>query len=401
MAKALRFYQRAFAHYHAATAMQNAPADSYYNALRLLYHVYTHYTRVDAVDYGALANVAEVLTNDDRSVVQDITAIVHAHELALAVAHDTDGRADLLYNAVLAYTDLIEDADDAAALRAGARAAELVRELIQMQLLPQTEAESQELRESIAAAFKLAQSVVESCPGQAAPLVQEVAQYQTAYGAVLSEDGSGECAVAYAYLQALTAPDWALLYLVWDGPLPETPERYMLAADSIETVLTARGTNALADADPETYWAALTKMNAYYKQAQDVLAADYQRKTKLGELGVGSLISQLAKVHIARSDVDLQRSQLPTEQARSHAQVLVNNAKAFLKNAMNLAKASGGIRETQVEKLERERRRIEAVLRLAVLEGKTPDEMNAIMGPGRWEADVREYADLWYFPSSG
>lgn len=475
LAKALRFYQKAFSGYQAAISFDNsgvsALQDAYYNAVRLLFQVYSQYFKTDGVDVARLHNVGEVLTGDSRSVVQPIFDILTAHERALSV--DPEAAAgDLYFNTALVYTDAIEETDDPALIETywtKGRA-------LFLQVLHQQTSEFQEFLEfakgssgvaeeatgsgdpqnapspganqqytsektvqppdvldTVISGLGLCQTVLESVDGVPGALEHTVAQIrpfaldiclvaqsllseyadkgnsgdtdvlESPQAALIDHSHAGEYYVVQAYVQALSVPDLAQVYEIWDSPtLPNTPQRYMLAADSIETVLHRHGINADAQSHADVYWAALTKMNLYYKQALELLNSEYsQQKTKLAgdtSLGVGELIARIASVYIARSDIDVQRSQLHHEQAVQHADVLLNNSKAFLKNAMNLAKVSGGIREKAVEKAQRERKRYEAVSRLCVLEGKTdPADLNSILGPGNWESEVANYHDLWYF----
>lgn len=420
LAKALRFYQKAFSNYKSAIDLnQENSHDAYYNALRLLYLVYSQYTKVDSIEYSKLINIGEVLTGDQNSVVQDISSIVAAHEAAIAASPQPS--ADLLYNTVMVYTDFIEECKEVQQIsHCGERAHVLLGELLerqkaQAQAQAQAQTQGQGLAETeekvtpgdvldtVVAGFKLTQAILEQ-DRTLRLFLQPITEIEQVGQSVLNEvspQEREEFLVTRAYVDGLSRDSLAELYDVWDGDLPATAEKYMLAADSIETFLTQNDINAGPGTDPDTYWTALTKMNNYFKAAQDILNAEYQRRkvSAATESGLGSLISQLSKVYIARADIDLQRGQLETEQARTNAELLLRNAKAFLKNAMNLAKTSGGIRETVVEKLEREKRRIEAVSRLCVLENKTdPAELDSIMGSGTWGTEWEEYRGLWYFP---
>lgn len=433
--------------------------DAYYNALRLLFQVYSQYQKNDGVDFNRLTNVAEVLTGDSSSVVQDISAIVVAHERSIAVSAEKVP-LDLLFNAALVYTDAIDETDDLARVTVYAtRAQELFREVLKQQIdefqeylqfaktLPQegneavesdTDAGVPDAQESYsssktpqppdildtaisglqfcltvletlgatlsshAGAVNYIESFARDLVTVADDLIQNFSESSNA--AAIEEPQRNEYLVAKSYVHALSCSDLATVYEVWDaGDLPNIPLKYMLAADTTESVLERLelDKSGVGQQDGlELYWTALSKMNIYFKSAHELLNAEYQsKKAAAGSVaGVGALIDQICRVFIARSDIDLQRSQIQNEQGQKNSQVLLNNAKAFLKNAMNLAKVSGGLREMAVEKAQRERRRYEAVSRLCVLEGKTlPEELNSILGSGMWEEDLAGYRELWYF----
>lgn len=485
LAKALRFYQNAYSDYRNAISADNsgfvALQDAYYNALRLLFLVYTQYSKNDSIDVTKLSNVEEVLTGDENSVVQEISAILVAHERSMAVGPGS-APSDLLYNSVLVYTDAIDDTDDAGLVEQYAtKGLALVKEVLKVQVdefhefleatdqstnlqntdqsmsagdlpansrpdsaentganpalstpayssdstpsyTPVTTVQPPDILDTVIAGLGLFQTVLESVGGDVTSLDAAVAfmgpfsaeictvgdQIVREYfphsdrAAAIDLDSRNEYMLAKTYVRALSC-QLEQIFLLWEHPdLPNTAQRYMLAADCVGTVLERSRTSADPKSAPDVYWAALTKMNNYFKQAQDLLNAEYQEKKAKGmsdsHTGVGELISQISKVYIARADIDLQRSQVENEQGQKNAQLLFNNSKAFLKNAMNLAKVSGGIRETAVERSRRERCRYEAVSRLCLLEGKTSEqELNSIMGSGMWEADMASYGELWYF----
>lgn len=461
LAKALRFYQKAFLNYQAAIGLNNSGPDAlqeaYYNALRLLFQVYSQYSKNDGVKVLRLNNVGEVLTGDENSVVQDISAIVAAHERSIDI-NPGSVPLDLFFNTALVYTDAIEETEDSRLMEEYATKGQaLFKEVLRQQVSefqeflqftqeldsensPEFSAQAPsptenqqytstktvqppDLLDTVISGLGLCQAVLESVGKASGSLLSTIAfigpfahqfcivandlvhEYtgESSKAAPIDQSQRDEYLVIKAYIQALSCPDLHQVYEVWDSEgLPKTSQRYMLAADSIGTVLDRLEINNGPQSHVDIYWTALTKMNNYFKQAQELLNAEYQQmKSKTmtdAELGVGALIARIASVYIARSDIDLQRSQLQHEQGQKNSQVLFNNAKAFLKNAMNLAKVSGGIREKAIEKAQRERRRYEAVSRLCVLDNKTsPEELNTILGQGSWEEELASYRELWYF----
>lgn len=116
LAKALRFYQKAYDNYLLALTKPVTDAhlhlDIYYNIARLLFHVYSQYFETDGVDVSELVNVDEV-TLSPQSVIQELPAIVKYHERALQLAIDSkiSPLVDLLYNTAIVYTQVVEESN--------------------------------------------------------------------------------------------------------------------------------------------------------------------------------------------------------------------------------------------------------------------------------------------------
>ncbi|KAK8439888.1 hypothetical protein ACI3LY_004771 [Candidozyma auris] len=456
LAKALRFYQKAYISYKSAVATPTSDRalllDAHYNAARLLFHVFIQYSKTDGIDVHKLTNVCEVLTGDDNSVVQNISTIVEAHERALQV-EPANPPLDLQYNAALVYTEAIEEADDVnedLLLKAISLFQEVLRrqvmefqDFLQFMLEPERPTSSEvpsedqqyssskttqppDIIETIISAYGLVQAILESvtsAPGQLEYVISLVTPFVQALEEVASEttekyneqnnhqefvaplqlDQIHEYLVVKTTCQALSTNSYKDACSAFEQIALNIPEWNMSAADSIDTILERHEVyQNPSKAGVAEYWDALTNMNNFLKKAQELLSAKLQEtKTKNStntEVGLGSLIAQICKVFIARADVDLQRSQLEHDIAKVNSTVLFNNAKAFLKSAINMSKTSGGIREKVVEKAQKERRRHEASSRLCVLERDfDEEELNRTLGKGQWENDFANYRDLWYF----
>lgn len=279
----------------------------------------------------------------------------------------------------------------------GARAVALMRAVWMTQT--SDGAPPEVLLETAVAGLGVARAVLENTPFGAAvavvaPFAREIAAVADALVLPL-DPAAAEYAVARASVESLSCENLPAACAVWDSPsLPSSAECRMVAADCIDAVMQRLGISTTATADPPACWAGLTAMNTHLKQAQEILTA--ARKADAGGAGAGARIAQLCKVYIARADVDLQRSQLDFGTARDHAAVLEKNARAFLTNALALARASGGLRETAGERALRRRRWCEAQVRLAVLEGRAA-EVAPVVGARDWDADFAECSSLWYF----
>lgn len=395
LAKALRFYQRAYTHYQDA-ALGTAAPDARYNAARLLLAVHTQYIAGD-IDVTRLDNVGEVLTGDERSVCQDIGNVVAAHEAALN-ACGSDSPIDLMFNTATAYSQWLEEAESPADFMRGAhRAVELVRAVWQIQI--SDHAPPEVLLETAEAGLAVARAVLENTPAtelDAARLL--VAELVKEVDSTPTPEGEGIDSIEYANIRALLlvartcvealASDSVAATCSVLEPL-STPEGHMLAADCIEAVILRFGIDN-PETDAQSYWDALSAMDTHLKLAQQMLLA--QRNNNKSDVGAGGRSAQLAMVYIARADIDLQRSQLPLDSARTHAAILEKNVKAFLTNASAVARATGGLRETVLERTQRQRRWCEAQVRLAILEQR---DWRGI-GPG-CEAVFADCAAQWYF----
>lgn len=463
--KALRFYQKAYELYLACIRM--APGqfpDSYYNAARLLFHVYNHYVSAEEVNVETLENVGNATSGNAESVMQPIAVVLRAHEEALRFAGLTPS-IDLIYNYALVHTAFLEDEDPSLpdTLSYGSAAIQLFQQVLtrQVEELTSFAAEIKELvspelssttdvtepnvipdaslsgisptkeehtseevlqpvdvLDTVVAAYKLALAMVEcTISSDISPVVDIVQPFLESCDTIASElmtsfsistnqtpemissiepENYDEYAVNRAFLHSFAHIDDAATYInYWNqDSLPRTPDRYMLSADGLGLFLERHSLNVkLAHADQAaTLWKCLSQMNTYYKSAQDLLQAQYLQKAKAPSgtnEGLGSLISQVCKVTIARADIEVQRCQLDQELARKSREVLLKNAKTLLKNAMKMAETTGGLREKATEKLGREKRRSEIVLRLCLLEQKiSTTELDSIMGRTRWTAEL-------------
>lgn len=424
-----------------------ANVDCYYNSSRLLFHVYNNYVKQEGVNASQLENVNDAITGD-YAVIQPLSNVVRAHERALEVASSTSIPLDLLFNTALVYTEQIESFQDGGSdiefhqiLETGLKAQQLFENLLQQQTksfqkfiqdlndegvetessvegssVDGDEFESVEslqppdIFDTILSGYKLVQALLEniSTPDQVSPCTQLIQPFLNNLNSVeldlistfsesnnsndmiqsISQEQINDSLVTKNYINGLLVNDLNDLFQIWDlDELPTTPERYMMTSDNVQAFLDRNDINLENQSTSEIYWQALTKMNHIYKLAQDQLQLVLQdKKLKKIDEGIGSLVAQISDIVIARSDIDLQRCQIENyEPAIKNQQILLNNSKTFLKNAVNIANQSGGLRERISEKLLREKRKVDAVLRLCLIEGKiTNQELDKIIGRVRW-----------------
>lgn len=478
LSKGLRFFQKAYISY--SKAIQLSPKgylDSYYNACRLLFHVYNNYVKQDGVNVYTLVNVNDAISGSEDAVVQPLGNIVAAHERAIQIAMNSaiSIPLDLLFNTALVYTEQIEDLQNQIdvpfeeVLNLSSKTQEYFQELLNQQTKSfqkflkdledidnedeisttaiESDSETNEFEseeslqpndvyETVISAFKLVQATLENMTSSepyqlesATQLMQpfiisfeETAQELTARFSEtnntnsmiqsISNEQQQEMQLIKSSIEGLTTNDLERLVSIWNSDtLPISPERYMCTADNIQSFLDRNDINletiSSGQYNPEILWNALSKMTTSYKSAQDLLNLKLQeiKKTQVSgnDLGVGALIGQISDVVIARSDIDLQRSQIGNyEPAIKNQQILFQNCKTFLKSAANIANTSGGLRERAAEKLLREKRKVEAVLRLCVLENKTTiQELDNIIGRQRWVVELPYLSEMGYFKNFG
>ena len=478
LSKSLRFYQKAYTNYLHSIQLDKVNLDSYYNSSRLLFQVYSQYFKTDGVNVYDLVNVNDVLTNDESSVFQDLTAILHAHEDALEVARKLNVPIplDLIFNSGIVLTEVLEVEQDNVnsnfnrLLEITHTAQEMFKKLLDLQVnefqkflgeleaIPegkldvnqpnqdislsakQEEYTSEEvvqptdILETVLASYKVAQAILENITDystQIQPVLDLINPFLSICDEIsrdlienfsetsphdmvsnISLEQIGELKIIKTNILGLLMNDLNQLFDLWSSDnIPKSAERFMLAADNIQSLLdrndyTLSSINATPTDHKDLYWKALTEMNNALKQAQNILHQSYleKKKTPSGkDIGLGSLIAQISEVMIARADVDLQRCQVVGyEPSEKNKQVLLQNSKTLLKNAMTLANTPGGLRERVAEKLQREKKKVDAVLRMCVLEGKsTIDELDTILGRNKWINELPTLKRLAYFEQFG
>ncbi|ODV60368.1 uncharacterized protein ASCRUDRAFT_8606 [Ascoidea rubescens DSM 1968] len=122
LAKALRFYQKSFEYYtilNSRPSTQNAnEQNSYYNASRLLYNVYTEFVKPNCINYQKDLKDIQLMLSSDNSVLKpSLKYVLLYHENAIQKLNKAGdaiiiGDAlpwDLIYNTCLIYNELIEE----------------------------------------------------------------------------------------------------------------------------------------------------------------------------------------------------------------------------------------------------------------------------------------------------
>lgn len=474
LAKAIRFYQRAYLSYLRVLEMPidtpQVKLDAYYNISRLLFHVYTQYFRTDGVSVNELQNIDEVLTSE-QSVIQKLPVIVQYHEQTAEISHQLQIplSTDLLYNTALVYTQVIEDQQDnldsdmEEIYILGQKTQTLLNDLLTLQVnqlksfiedlkvintndpssssqntsTPTSEhnvsgeqvLQPPDVFDTLLTGCKLSQAILENindpqlqiprcqllilpfvntCDTIANELISEFGQGNNAREEYLSSIETSqihEYQILKVYLESLLINDMTELVTFWDQhlpQLPEIPDKYLLFSDGLQEFLDRNEVN-LTTANQqqniaEGFWKLLTSMTNSLKKAQELLGIQ-KSQLNFNSEDLGQVIITISNIMIQRSDIDLQRCQIQTyEPAIKNQQLLMKNAEVFLKSAMNMANTSGGLRERACYKMVRNHKKIEAVMRLCLLQGKTSsEELDTILGPQIWPLELENLKKLEYF----
>ncbi|EER34073.1 conserved hypothetical protein [Candida tropicalis MYA-3404] len=191
----------------------------------------------------------------------------------------------------------------------------------------------------------------------------------------------------------------------------DVPEKFMVASDNLQSLLDRNDINLetingdSSEVNKENFWKILTFQNSLLKKAQELVnnKMQEQKKNNLQSEDLGSLIAQLSEIIIARADIELQRSTMKDyPPSVDNNEILFNNAKNLLRNAMNISNLNGGLRERMVEKIAREQAKLESVFRLCLLEDKkTVDDLDRIMTRKRWTEELPNLKKLGIYDNFG
>lgn len=388
--------------------------DIQYNIVRLVYHVYSTYIETE---------VLEDLNTDDflfgETVIKPLHEIMTIHEQSLNVKESLD----LCYNLGLVYIDVLElsqlNDDTIDVLQVYQKGQLLFKNLIEKQVnqlqsfindlskidneevtddTQPVEAVTEEVLQpndvfdTIVSGYKLIQAFLgnitlvaeiqtyqqvieefsaflESIVGEFLGSFTEETNKQSQYLSSITKSQIMDYQMTKAFISSLVSHSITDIQAFWDL-VPETAERFMSQSDAIQAILDRN-----EDTD-NMLWQGLTLITQTLKKAQDDLLE--RRKTTVE--GLGKLNEQYAQVLIQRGDIDVQRALLPLPQAQNSKEVLMKNARTFLTSAMRIANSSGGLRERAIEKAGRNKKKLEAVARMCILDKKDESQIMEIMG---------------------
>ncbi|ODV86395.1 hypothetical protein CANARDRAFT_211796 [[Candida] arabinofermentans NRRL YB-2248] len=456
ISKALRFYQRAYGYYRTSLSLDSTSIDTWYNVSRLLFSVYTQYIKNEGVNLNDLENVSDALKGDESSVIQSLTNIIKIFQTSIEISNSkTRFPWDLYYNAVLCYFEYIEELNQVndnqfnELVQCFIAARDLLLKVMDFQIVElrqlttslETSHESNVEASSVVdnddhryisgeetilpstivdtclTGYRLVTAVYESISSDeqlshlskpvhpfintidttAILLESEFSNSRTEMIPSLTTAEKDQLTLARLSYVASQAKSFEELKQVWStSELSDSIEKYMLEASSYRTLIEKLSETSMKLVDQEL-WKVLSIMNLRLKSAYDQIKVKYdnlksQRFNNNDE--TSSIISQLCLILIERADIELERSQLSTTDERTRG-ILQTNYKNLLKNSLTISQQSGGIRESQSDKLVRQKRQKESLIRLCLVDNKTtPEELDKIVGPGYWEQELSEISEL-------
>ncbi|KAL6454151.1 hypothetical protein SBY92_003610 [Candida maltosa Xu316] len=459
LAKSLRFYDKAYLNYAQATRLDGSLIDAYYNASRLLLHVYQIVKKVP----------------ESNSIIMENKLILNIAQNAGQVSND------LLYNYAIVNLEWLElqKEDDLVSFDSLIEVYKKISGIFEQLLKQQTEEltrfvqdlenidsetsslntvgqndnsnpsptqeelisedgviQPTDLFETVLSAYKLIQVIFENASSNdIIPSLNQLvlslldvndtishklitnyseASHITEMVSNISSSQINELKLIKLNIVGLMETDPIKVIDMWTSDQEVTndvAEKYMIASDNLQSLLDRNDINLTAinnhgnESDKDVFWKILTFQNNMLKKAQELVNNQMQteKKNNLQSYELGSLIGQLSEIIIARADIEVQRSSIvdyPTS-VNNH-QVLFNNSKNLLKNAMNIANLNGGLRERIIEKIHREQCKLEAVFRLCLLEGKTSiEELDKIMTRPRWTVELPNLKKLGIYDGFG
>ncbi|ESW97530.1 hypothetical protein KL918_001144 [Ogataea parapolymorpha] len=436
LAKALRFYQRAYCLYLESLRLQTDYLDSRYNVSRLLFFVYDRYVKNEAVILDELENCSEALTGTASSVVRPLQEIIQVFQESIQISQTAeDFPWDLYYNAALCYLEymeeLVNNGDSFSELvSCGQECLELLRKVLEHQMRelaalsspeePQVIAKEHEYEtqqeaivpptvlETCVTGYKILATVYEGAISEderglverkfadaalkldelASTLVNQYSAPVHDFIPPLSAEDLEQLHLTRLYYEAAKADTFDKLLDLWQGS--KSVEKLLLENESYRTFLAKKDTIPAA-----TRWHVLSSISNRYKEAFELLKQEYdQLKRTATNSQLGSKIAQMCSILIERADVDLERSQTATLEEKTR-NILATNANKLLRNAITYSQQSGGLRESVLEKLARRKKLKEASTRLCILEGKTStEELDKIVGRTFWPQELHELKEL-------
>lgn len=141
-----------------------------------------------------------------------------------------------------------------------------------------------------------------------------------------------------------------------------TASRFMAEVDSVQNYKDRE------QLDSQQQWIVINHMNSNLKKAQELVKDDLQLQISNKTNEVSSRVSKIIEILILRADNELQRSSFnDLESSVKNREILRQNTVNLLKNGLNMSNTNCGLRETVSDRLRREKLRRECLIRLVVL----------------------------------
>lgn len=432
LAKSLRFYHRAHDYYKRSLQLDGGLLDSLFNLPRLEFDVYNKYIKNDSVVLQEFENCDDVFRDaSPNRLLKDLISICKSFETCFEVASkspSTDTNAigwDFYYNLALVYFEYIESSCNDLAnvnqilhnansevLMALERCAMWFQRIFDyfetMDGQENDKFDSTSVVQVLCDAYNLVSTVNESMYSlellaATSPYTEPLlVRIDTLSNLIIPNLEDSEC-VAQLELSKLNESsssifDFQALHQLWNqnASIEISVEKRLLEGSSYRSFLDKMESRPEIITD-SLKWEILSYMSSFYKELYEILKSDVtelEKSRKYSGDELSSKISLLCTITIERGDIELERSLLNIEVSVNNRNTLQGNAKNILKNAIIFSKKSGGLKESVSGKLSRAKRQREAVMRLCIIDGKTQEEWDTILGAQYWPLELEGLKDI-------
>lgn len=428
LSKAIRFYYRSFLSYKKALSLNPTNADALYNLPRLQYEVYCKYIKDDSVVLSDLDNCADAI-NSRAGLLLDIVSVCKSFEASVDTLSKSGQENsigwDFYYNIAMSYFELIETSmTDSSLLENMANNSPIMmyiqrcvfsfNQVVDFMIqviggsVNNEEVNIQSLADTCIECYRMISCIYESLFSRSlVDLMDEaVAGFVEKVDSVVAELTAGGITIdtitdlKIAKLRersarALSIEEFTDVWNLEPG-LENNMEKHLVEASSVRSFLDKFDTVDIK-LETLTRWNILFALGNKYKTINDHLREKIQKLEGTNDIEndmLSKTICLLCSVYIERADIDLERSVLDFPDAARHKAVLENNIRSFLKNAIIYCKKSGGIKESASGKLLRKKKQREAVMRLCLIDGKTQEEWDKIVGSQYWPLELQELSEI-------
>lgn len=434
LSKSIRFYHRAHESYKKTLQMDPIMIDALFNMPRLEYDVYNKYTKDDSVVLEDLINCEDALNDKGpHGLFKDIIGLCKSCECTIDTLKSSNNEAsiglDIYLIVTLCYYEYIEFlCNDISVIENLNLDSELVKSiqrsiyyfgnlvnLVNNMSKNETNEENIDVESIVNIAtesYKMVSNVYEILYSTdlidyfntlMKDFVNEIDAFSNEIALDLSIDNSNKLKISK--LNELTSRklDFKEFIELWnsDNNLNGLIEKQLVEGSSIRSFLDKldeyNQINNL-ETPSDVKWEILTFLNNIYKNIVDIIKPQILEMEKSITSTENDVLSNkiclICSIFIERSDIDLERSLLTNEDAIKNQTILRNNSRNLLKNAIIFSKKTGGIRESTSGKLSRSKKQREAVMRLCLIDGKSQDEWDIILGEKYWPLELKELSNI-------
>lgn len=438
LSKAIRFYHRAHNSYKEALKLNPILSDALYNLPRLEYEVYDKYTKDESVILDDLTNCADAINdNKQGGLFQNIYSLCKSFETSMEILIESGNDSligwDFNFNTGMCYYEYIEvlcsEPTNIINLNSESELVSLIKRCMKLfnSVLNSIENIIRNNKNTVEDEKNDKLSILNVCI-ECYKMISTV--YETLYNdellnnmdlitssfvekidyfvnEIINNNINNEIPIdlinslkIFKLNQIASRQlNYNNFFKIWNSQeieLNNNLEKQLVESSSIRSFIDKFETIDL-QLPVELKWQILSDLNNKYKIITETLKQQIKEIETLQNLENDLLtkkISLLCSVFIERADIELERSFLEISEAISNRQILQNNCKNLLKNCLIYSKKSGGLKESSSGKLMRKKRQREAAMRLCLLEGKSQDDWNLIIGDKYWPLELKSISEI-------